>query len=91
LPPTCALADLAFAAGSWESNGAVPHCNTAARPRSLAERPVPLPTLFRFLATIAILAGLVFAGMFALATFVQPTQREMSVTIPNTKLQPGNR
>ncbi|GJE75602.1 MULTISPECIES: histidine kinase [Methylorubrum] len=50
-----------------------------------------MPTLFRFLATIAILAGLVFAGMFALATFVQPTQREMSVTIPNTKLQPGNR
>ena len=50
-----------------------------------------MPTLFRFLATIAILAGLVFAGMFALATFVQPTPREMSVTIPNTKLQPGNR
>ncbi|AWI89307.1 MULTISPECIES: histidine kinase [Methylorubrum] len=50
-----------------------------------------MPTLFRFLATIAILAGLVFAGMFALATFVQPTPREMSVTIPPAKLQPGNR
>ncbi|WP_342150721.1 histidine kinase [Methylorubrum sp. SB2] len=50
-----------------------------------------MPTLFRFLATIAILAGLVFAGMFALATFVQPTPREIIVNIPNTKLQPGNR
>ncbi|GJE29360.1 histidine kinase [Methylobacterium organophilum] len=48
-----------------------------------------MPTLFRFLATIAILAGLVFAGMFALATFVTPTPREMSVTIPASKLQPG--
>jgi hypothetical protein len=50
-----------------------------------------LPTLFRFLATVAILAGLAFAGLFALATFVEPTPREMSVTIPGSKLQPGNR
>jgi hypothetical protein len=50
-----------------------------------------VPTLFRFIATLAILAGLVFAGMFALATFVEPTPREMSVTIPAAKLQPGNR
>ena len=50
-----------------------------------------VPTLFRFFATLAILAGLVFAGMFALATFVEPTPREMSVTIPTSKLQPGNK
>ncbi|AWN41080.1 histidine kinase [Methylobacterium durans] len=50
-----------------------------------------MPTLFRFIATLAVLAGLVFAGMFALATFVEPTPREMSVTIPAAKLQPGNR
>ncbi|WP_238193466.1 histidine kinase [Methylobacterium frigidaeris] len=47
-----------------------------------------MPTLFRFLAVVAILAGLAFAAMFALATFVEPTPREISVTIPNTKLQP---
>lgn len=47
-----------------------------------------VPTLFRFFATIAILAGLVFAGMFALATFVKPTPREMTVSIPASKLQP---
>ncbi|HEX8416156.1 MAG TPA: histidine kinase [Methylobacterium sp.] len=50
-----------------------------------------MPTLFRFLATLALLGGLVFAGMFALATFVEPTPREMSVTIPASKLQPSGR
>lgn len=50
-----------------------------------------MPTLFRFLAILAILGGLIYAGMFALATFVKPTPREMSVTIPSAKLQPGNR
>lgn len=50
-----------------------------------------LPSLFRFLAMIAILGGLIYAGMFALATFVEPTQREMTVTIPNAKLQPSNK
>lgn len=50
-----------------------------------------MPSLFRFLATIAILGGLIFAGMFALATFVEPTPREMSVTIPSSKLQPGGK
>lgn len=50
-----------------------------------------MPTLFRFFATIAILAALVFAAMFALANFVVPTPREMTVTIPASKLQPGSR
>ena len=50
-----------------------------------------MPTLFRFLATIAIIAGLIFAVMFVLATFVEPTPREMSVPIPSSKLQPGNK
>ncbi|MBE7200211.1 MAG: histidine kinase [Parafilimonas terrae] len=48
-----------------------------------------MPTLFRFFATIAILAGLGFAAMFALATFVTPTPREMTVSIPPAKLQPA--
>nr|WP_276081425.1 histidine kinase [Methylobacterium sp. GC_Met_2] len=47
--------------------------------------------MFRFFATLAILAGLVYAAMFALATLIQPTPREMSVAIPASKLQPGNR
>ena len=47
-----------------------------------------MPTLFRFFATLAILAGLVCAAMFTLANFVQPTPLEMTVTIPASKLQP---
>jgi hypothetical protein len=41
-----------------------------------------MPTLFRFLAVVAVLAGLGLAGMVALATLVTPEQTEMSVPIP---------
>jgi hypothetical protein len=47
-----------------------------------------LPSLIRFLVTIAIIAGLVWGAMFALANFVQPNQREMTVRIPANKLNP---
>ena len=47
-----------------------------------------MPTLFRFLLVIAVIGGLAFVAMFALATFVQPEQREMTVTIPSSRLQP---
>jgi hypothetical protein len=47
-----------------------------------------MPTLFRFLMTIAVLAGLAYAAMFALATFVEPKKGEMSVRIPADKLNP---
>ncbi|MDQ2081741.1 histidine kinase [Xanthobacteraceae bacterium Astr-EGSB] len=40
-----------------------------------------MPSLFRFLMAIGVLAGLVYAGMFALATMVEPQQRDMTVTI----------
>ena len=45
-----------------------------------------MPTLVRFLVTIGILAALVFAAMFALATFVKPRQTEMIVEIPLDRL-----
>ncbi|RYE30821.1 MAG: histidine kinase [Hyphomicrobiales bacterium] len=47
-----------------------------------------MPTLFRFLAFIAIVAGLIFGGMVALVTFVEPVQREMIENVPPAKLQP---
>lgn len=47
-----------------------------------------MPTLLRFILVLAILAGLGFAAMFALATLVQPQPREISVTVPSSKLQP---
>ena len=45
-----------------------------------------MPTLFRFLFVLAVLAGIAYAAMFALATLVEPEPREMTVTIPASRL-----
>ncbi|MCI0465629.1 MAG: histidine kinase [Beijerinckiaceae bacterium] len=45
-----------------------------------------MPSLIRFLVIIGILAGIVYAGMVALVTFVEPQPREMTQTIPPSKL-----
>ncbi len=47
-----------------------------------------MPTLTRLIIILAILAGLVYAGMIALVTFVHPTQTEMTIRIPSEKLNP---
>lgn len=47
-----------------------------------------MPTLMRFLVVILILAGLAYGAMFALATFVQPRQGEMTERIPAEKFNP---
>lgn len=44
-----------------------------------------MPSLFRFLTVVGILGGIVYAGVYALATFVEPKPREMSVTITPDK------
>ena len=44
-----------------------------------------MPTLFRFLLVVVILAGLGFAAMFALATLVNPDPREMTVPVPTSR------
>lgn len=46
----------------------------------------PVPTLFRFLFVVLVLAGLGYAAIYALATFVEPQPREMTVTIPSNRL-----
>lgn len=48
-----------------------------------------MPSLFRFLAVIAVLGGVVYGGMWALATFVEPKPRDMSVTVPADRMQPA--
>jgi hypothetical protein len=48
-----------------------------------------VPTLFRFLLVVAVLAGLGFAAMFALATLVDPNPREISVPV-QTSRQPSS-
>ncbi len=45
-----------------------------------------MPTLFRLLIALLFLAGLAYAGMFALVTFVQPTPKEVSQRIPTREL-----
>jgi hypothetical protein len=41
-----------------------------------------MPSTFRLVRKLIFFAALVFAGIWALATFVEPTPREMSVTVP---------
>ena len=54
----------------------------------LSQLGATVPSLIRFIVTLAILAGLAYAGMVALATFVEPTQREMTTRIPSDRLNP---
>jgi xanthosine utilization system XapX-like protein len=44
-----------------------------------------MPSLFRFLVVVAIMAGVVYGAIYALANFVNPKPREMTVTIPPDK------
>jgi len=41
-----------------------------------------MPSLFRFLTVLAVIAGIVYGVIFALANFANPKSREMTVTIP---------
>jgi hypothetical protein len=45
-----------------------------------------MPTLFRFLAVVLLLAAVGGAAMLYLATFVEPNTREMTVRIPADRL-----
>lgn len=47
-----------------------------------------MPTLFRFLTVVIVLACLAGAGMVYLAYFVNPKARELTVRIPSEKLVP---
>ena len=44
-----------------------------------------MPSLLRFLSVIAIVAAVIYAGLYALAHFVQPKPREITVSIPPEK------
>jgi hypothetical protein len=44
-----------------------------------------MPSLFRFLTVVAVLGGIVYGVVFALANFVNPKPREMTFTIPADK------
>ncbi len=44
-----------------------------------------MPSLFRFLTVVGVIAGMIYGAIFALANFVNPKPREMTVTIPADK------
>jgi hypothetical protein len=44
-----------------------------------------MPSLFRFLTVVAIIVGVAYGAIYALANFVNPKPREMTVTIPPDK------
>ena len=44
-----------------------------------------MPSLFRFLTVVAIIAGVIYGVLFALANFVSPKSRDLTVTIPADK------
>ena len=44
-----------------------------------------MPSLFRFLTVVGVIAGVIYGALFALANFVTPKPREMTVTIPADK------
>jgi hypothetical protein len=44
-----------------------------------------MPSLFRFLLIVGILGGLGYGALFALATFVEPKPRQITVTIPQDR------
>ena len=70
--------------------GDAPPCRAGAeRGRSFSILPcelrpgeVTMPSLFRFLAVVAILGGLTYGVIFVLATWVDPKPREITVSIP---------
>lgn len=49
-----------------------------------------MPSLIRFLVFCAVIAGLIYGGMFALVMYVQPKEREITVRVPTEKLNPPN-
>jgi hypothetical protein len=45
-----------------------------------------VPTLIRLIVSLVVLAGIVYAAMFALATFAEPRQKNITVDIPTDRL-----
>jgi hypothetical protein len=44
-----------------------------------------MPSLFRFLTVVAVIVGILYGAIYALANFVSPKSREMTVTIQPDK------
>lgn len=47
-----------------------------------------MPSLIRLLVILGVIAGIGYGAMWALANLVEPTPREMSVTVPLDRKTP---
>ncbi len=45
-----------------------------------------MPTLFRFLSICAVIAGVIYGTMWALVTFVNPVERDVTIRIPSERI-----
>lgn len=44
-----------------------------------------MPSLFRFLLIVGVIAGLGYVAVFSLANYVKPQPREITATVPSEK------
>lgn len=47
-----------------------------------------MPTLFRFIVVCAVISGTIYGAMWALAIFVEPKPRDITIRIPPERLNP---
>ena len=47
-----------------------------------------MPSLFRFLAILAIIAGAIYGTMLALVAFVEPQERDVTIRLPSERVNP---
>ena len=47
-----------------------------------------MPSLIRLLVVVALIGAAIYGSMIALVIMVEPKQHEMSVRVPNERLQP---
>jgi hypothetical protein len=46
-----------------------------------------MPSLFRFLAVVGLLAGIAFGGLYALSEHFEPEQKETTTSVPGVKVR----
>lgn len=46
-----------------------------------------MPSLIRFLTVVGIIGGVIYGGVYALANYVQPKPREITVSVPPDRFQ----
>jgi hypothetical protein len=47
-----------------------------------------MPSLIRLLVVLGLIGAVIYGGMIALVILVEPKQHEMTVRVPNERLQP---